>query len=376
MDRTQKEVVDFLIYRAPHAVLVSQKCQEDPTSRSDEKLKKWAQKKAEEAVSQLKGALRRVGLANEIWCEHPRRGRVSFPSGLPAINHAVATVEVFEPVELQDELPLDQNGTPISYLSVSDFVNVCNELRTVPEVVRYLDARRSLPKNVLLSLGSEKSLFTYYLLQDGTFAGFTSLADTQDFLSERSEELEEVLRAKVERDFYARLFEHVADQLSGRHPQYRDGLSQAVLDHYEPTEERRAYLVMLEVIAGMMLGERAYLGEAFAHVIDLCNAGDGLSHVQMMVESQPDYVFMLGSFRESPTATRDNLLALFHPLARATMAHYGRTRCLIIFDRDGQSYEVGYGELLGPPSPEAIEQGRRLFGHLKRFEKEVHVRPT
>lgn len=94
---------------------------------------------------------------NEIWCEHPRRGRVTFPEGLPTITHAIATIEVFEQVLLEDELLLDYQGTGISYLSINDFLNMCNELRTVPEVIRYLDARRALPKSVLLTIGSERT---------------------------------------------------------------------------------------------------------------------------------------------------------------------------------------------------------------------------
>ncbi len=38
IDGTQKEVADFLIHRADEALLVSQKCQDDPTSRTGEKL--------------------------------------------------------------------------------------------------------------------------------------------------------------------------------------------------------------------------------------------------------------------------------------------------------------------------------------------------
>ena len=94
VDGTQKEVADFLVLRGEQALLVSQKCQEDPTSRAGEKLQRWARKRAEGAVAQLKGALRRVGDGREIWCEHPRRGRVPFPNGLPPITHAIATVEI------------------------------------------------------------------------------------------------------------------------------------------------------------------------------------------------------------------------------------------------------------------------------------------
>lgn len=375
IDVTQKEVADLLINRSEQAILVSQKCQDDPTSRSGEKLERWVRKKAEEAASQLKGALKRVGVQNEIWCDHRRRGRVSFLNGLPKIDHGIATVEAFERVALQCDLPLVEHGTAISYLSVSDFLNVVKELRTVPEVIRYLDARRALPESVLLTIGAEQDLFYYYLLHDGTFAGFAGLEEIRLLLSERDEELRNLLSAKAERDRDAHLLEHVADELAGRHPHYKDGLSELVLDYYEPEGERRMYLVMQDLIAGMMLGERAQLGQAFDHAIALRKSGKAITHVQAMVSSHPDYVFILGSFTETTPSIRNDLLAGFHPMATAAMAHYRRTRCLIIFDRDGKSYEVAHGELTGPPTREDIQNGRRLFGHLRMFGAEVHVRP-
>jgi hypothetical protein len=374
----QREVADLLIVRAEQALLVSQKCQDDPTGRARAKLERWARKNAGAAVAQLKGALRRVGDSQEVWCDHRRRGRVSFPSGVPSIDHAIATVEVFERIELQDDLPLENRGTPISYLSVSDFLNLCDQLRTVPELVRYLDARRALPRHVLLTLGAERVIFTYYLLHDGELSGFTSLASAELTLSETQSELSTLLAAKVERDHYSRLLEHVADQLAGRHPQYQAGLSQAVLDRYEPTAERRMYLVMQDLIAGLTLGERAELGCKFMGAIEQRHdqGGRGLTHIAAMVSSHPDYVFLLGSFGATERSTRNDLLSSLDPLAAAAMAHYDRTRCLVIFDRDGESYEVAHAERMSPPTPQELEVGRKVFGSLRLSAKEIHVRPN
>ena len=40
-----------------------------------------------------------------------------------------------------DDLPLQYHGTPITYLSLNDFLNIAIELRTAPEVLAYLDAQ-------------------------------------------------------------------------------------------------------------------------------------------------------------------------------------------------------------------------------------------
>jgi hypothetical protein len=214
------------------------------------------------------------------------------------------------------------------------------------------------------------------LLLDGDFSDFNSLADAERMLAERSEELAQVLRAKAERDAYALLLEHVADELAGRHPQYKEGLTQTAIDLYEPDGERKGYLMMQDLIAGMMLGERAYLGEAFHTAVELRKGGSGLVHVQGMIESHPDHVFIFGSFAESNSSTRNDLILSYGPLARAAMSQYERTHCLVIFDRGGKRYEVGLVEMTGPFSPEDVENGRRIFGHLKIFGKAVHVRPA
>jgi hypothetical protein len=49
-------------------------------------------------------------------------------------------------------------------------------LRTTPELIEYLVARRSLPTAELRVIGDEKSLFEFYLLNDGSLHGCPSRA--------------------------------------------------------------------------------------------------------------------------------------------------------------------------------------------------------
>lgn len=93
-----------------------------------------------------------------IWCDHPRRGRVDFHEGLPSIAHGLVTVETLRPVDLDAaalDLPLSKDGAPILYFSLSDFFNVALQLRTVPELMRYLHARKELPEAARRRLGDE-----------------------------------------------------------------------------------------------------------------------------------------------------------------------------------------------------------------------------
>jgi hypothetical protein len=373
MDGTlQREVADLLIVRGTQGLLVSQKCQGDPMARNGDKVVSWARKQAVKAASQLKGALRRIGDPGEIWCEHPRRGRVSF-QGLPPISHAIATLEVFQQVDLQESVPLESGGLPVSYFSVSDFLNLSLQLRTVPEFVRYLDERRSLPASELRAIGGEKLIFEYYLLHDGSLLGYTSRATAADVMDARADELRSVVSATRERNEDSRRLEHVCHELSGRHKDYDVELSEDVLKHFEPTNERGAYLRMQDVLAGLHLAERAALGSAFerAHQERKAMGGKGFAVAAALLDGHPDWVFVFGSLGTSGTFTRATLLSMFPRLANDAMFHYGRTKCLVIVDRDGLSYEVAIGELKGPP-PEKYES--KIFGPLKMTPTELHFR--
>jgi hypothetical protein len=167
----------LIIPRGGSGILISQKCQEDPTSRDERKTELWARKNVKGAARQLCGALR-AG-PRLIWCDHPRRGRVEFPGGLPPITHGLVLTEVFQPIDLQpeaDDLPLSCGSTPITYLSVNDFLNLAVDLRTVAELITYLDARRGLPTVDLRRIGSEQPLFEFYLLGDGSLAGCAGIS--------------------------------------------------------------------------------------------------------------------------------------------------------------------------------------------------------
>jgi hypothetical protein len=108
LDGTKKEVADLLIAYPGVGILISQKTQKDPLGRAPEKTASWALKEAKRAASQLCGALR-TARGKPIWCDHPRRSRIELADGLPAINHGIVLVEVFERVDLNaqaDDLPL------------------------------------------------------------------------------------------------------------------------------------------------------------------------------------------------------------------------------------------------------------------------------
>ena len=141
----QKEVCDFLLVLRSNAILVSMKSQDDPSSRTGDKLWRWTIKNATTALNQARGALNTIA-REPFWCQHSRRGRVDFKQGSIRVAHVLVLTEVFDDaVELPDELPLLLDSVPVTYLSLNDFLNLINELRAFPDIAAYLlrDLRES-----------------------------------------------------------------------------------------------------------------------------------------------------------------------------------------------------------------------------------------
>lgn len=351
----EREVVDFLILRKGTGILMSQKCQDDPTRRTVEQTDRWARKKAKEAVHQLRGALR-TGTGRPIWCDHPRRGRVDFPEGLPTIRHGLVLVEVFQPVDLGEEgIPLNFQGIPITYLSVNDFLNLALQLRTVPEVLEYLEARRALPFPSLRTIGDEKSFFGFYVLNDGSFQGCAGQADARVAVAARQEPLQQRLQQKWESDRYSSILEHVANELATQNPDYASGLSPEMLACFDPPGQRTNYLKLQEVLAD--------LGRAFYSVNQkLSTQVQGLAKRTMRLDSRPDWVFL---FLSSRGLERPFVLEAGSLVMTTAMAYHQKTRCLLVIDLDGQSYAVALRELRGQPTITDYALGEKYFGHLQ-----------
>jgi hypothetical protein len=371
IDGTQKEVADLLILYKDSGLLVSQKAQEDPLSRNEQKNELWVLKAAKNGVSQLCGALRPSTKA--IWCEHPRRGRVDFPAGLPSILHGIVTVETFRPVDLQAaaaDLPLAQGSTPLTYISLSDFINIAMQLRTVPELLRYLGARRELPEAALRRVGDEQPLFEFYLLH-GTFKQCRGHQHAREIVEAASQQVDDILEHMAEYQHFSSLMEHVGHELATRSATCLDGLSADLLAKFDPSEKRANYLLMQEVIADLPLRERAELGKQFARVIQhMSEQPQGYTQATAHLDSRPEWVFVFGA---SKRWERASLLGSMERTMRAALAHYKKQRCMIIIDRDGEGYEVIMtvpGQVFTPTTADVLN-GNKLFGALRTASVEL-----
>jgi hypothetical protein len=362
-DPNEKEVVDHLIVHKGDSILISQKAQEDPTGRSAQKNELWVLKNIQDALKPICGSIRKPD-DRPKWCDHPRRGRVEF-STLPRIIHGVALVETWHPVDLKqiaDELPLEYLGVPLTYMSINDFLNIVWQLRTVPEVLEYLNARRELPTDCLRMVGDELPFYELYITNGGSFKGCMGQADARRAAETHDDLLREALDRSEEYKFYSSQIEHVADALSKRDPNYADGLPPEALALFDKEGERKNYLILQEVLTDMRLTERAAIGRQFHNVAEsMRGRASGLTMAAAHCDGR-DWVFVFISCRGVDKPTQYGIAKI---LTGGALAHYQKKNCFVVIDRDGEHYDLMRSNPEYEPDAADIAAGEKHFGHLR-----------
>lgn len=361
-DPDEKEVIDHLIVHRGQSIILSQKAQDDPAKRSDTRNAQWVLKNIQNALKPIRGVIRNPG-DRPKWCEHPRRGRVEFDA-LPPIVHGIALAETWRPVDLHPaapDLPLEYLGVPITYLSINDFLTLVVQLRTVPELLEYLQARRTLPPAALHTIGDEKPLFELYLMNGGNLNGCTGHADARRAIETHADLAAEALARSAEYRYYSGLMEHVADCLTVRDPYYAQGLSDDARALFDPDGSRKNYIILQDVLADLRLRERAELGGALHTVSDrVAGQPQGLAFQAAHFDGR-EWVFL---FIACKNWEKSALFSIMHGLTGGALAHYRKSNCLIIVDRDGQHYDVALSRPDYKPTAEDATIGEKYFGPL------------
>lgn len=361
-DKTQKEVVDLLLVLGDQALVLSIKCQQDPGSRSRERETAWAAKATADAAHQIGGALRALR-ASTYWCDHPRRGKVQFSADQLHPTHAVVLVETSGPTCLPDELPLRHDGVLISYFSADDFCYIVEQLRSIPEIVTYLDARSTLPPEAMRSIGNEKQVYGYYLLNGESLAYCLGPDDAGVVVAARADELRSALARKAEADRYSGLIERVADCLAERNPEYLKGLTTEEQALFDAPDERRNYLLMQEELCNLRLADRALIGRHLANLMERADKAQlpAMTYAAAHSDSKPDFVYVVVSARGE---SRVELIRRARALLLGAMAFYDKPRGMSIVDRDGTNFEVVL-YAVSSHSITAMHLGEVYFGKLR-----------
>ncbi len=361
---TQKEVCDFLIVLRDEAILISMKSQEDPAQRSGTKLQRWVVKNAGGALAQAKGALRTI-ISRKFWCQHPRGGRVDFEPNALRIKHVIVATEIFAEREtLPATIELEINGNPVSYLGLNDTCNLINELRTFPDIDDYLKARRTLSTATLRTVGEEKSLFEYYLLNHRMFAGCAGHDDARIVAASKYSDIEVYNYFKPLRDRFAGYVECVSDRLATRLSDHDKNLDPEIARFYDDPRNRKNYRLMQEELCDLRLSERENLGMQLHRLrekIESSKERECMTYGAVYVDSKPDFVYVVISARG---VERIELIKRATLLLSGAMMQYRKVRGMAIADRDGKSFEVQL-RVGGPPESVGKQLAEMYFANLR-----------
>ena len=367
LDKTEKEVCDLILALKSTAILVQIKAQEDPESRPSKKLEAWVIKKARKALSQLQGAIKTV-YSKKFWCNHPRRGKVEFTPRQLHIVEGIVVVELAQDPNTRLKLPgdflLSSQSTPISYFSLSDFLNVINEFRSFPELIEYLAWRQCLSEDLRRACGGEKTLLEYYLLVEGISNQAGSYEMLQSAVVSNASSIRDRLKNLHSHSEAISLIEDVTSQLSARSNTYFKDLSPELVELYEPTASRKGYLRMQEELCDLRLPERKALGTQFLKVIRAVQQSPQPGEFRYCAnyfDSKPDFLYVFASSRE---IRREEVVKRGLALLRGGLSFYRKNNGLAIVDRDGKSYEILLLKNFSP-SVHDRKRGDELFAHVK-----------
>ena len=281
------------------------------------------------------------------------------------IIQAIVLVETLEVVRLADELKLEMGGIPVSYFSVSDFLNIVNELRTIPDIKKYLEGRKCLPKEVLTTLGLERKICEYYILNNGIFPYISDLPQLVSAVKNNRKQIAELIRIKSHMDKNSHIIERISDALSQRLEGYEKGLDDITSARYDSPSNRKNYILMQNELCDLVLDERRRIGEYFSDIMnrvksDRCKNSMGYKAIRL--DSKPEFLYVLSA---SKGRGRQELIKKAEVLLRAALAEYHKRRgMIIIYNHDVNNFEV---ILLEKFEQNAFDTkiGNQLFGQLK-----------
>lgn len=365
----EKEVCDLLIILRGKGILISMKAQQDPCSKNREKQQCWTIKNAKNAFDQAKGALKTI--ANKsYWCQHFRRGRIEFNPGEIQVTNVVVLTELFNDfVELSSNSLLVIDDIPVTYLSINDFLNLIDEIRTFPDLSAYFMARRILPVRFLLLIGNEYSYYKYYLQNDESFREWNTSIVVKSS-SKPNFEWQDIQNLRLIKKKNASLIEFVSDSLATRNENFSEGLESYQVGQFDESNQRRNYLLMQEELCDLSFNERALLGEQFNSLLAKVkndNNSESLIYAAFYTESKPDFVYVIIS---SKGYDRNHLIEISGELIFSAIKTYKKSKGLVISDHNHERFEVQLVNTQMLPSDEE-KLNISYFDHLKVFDIQV-----
>ncbi|MGB7349814.1 MAG: hypothetical protein WBC66_08145, partial [Candidatus Acidiferrales bacterium] len=168
--------------------------------------------------------------------------------------------------------------------------------------------------------------------------------------------------------YYSGLMEYVADCLATRDPEYAQGLSDEARALFDPDGQRKNYIILQEILTDLRLRERSELGRALHTVSDrVSGQPQGIAFQAAHFDGR-DWVFL---FVASKSCDKSTLFRIVQGLTRGALAHYQKSNCLVIVDRDGEHYDLALSRPDYQPTAEDAAIGEKYFGQLRMSTVDV-----
>ena len=365
--KVDKEVVDLVFVLRDKAILITMKCQQDPEKRTGGALLRWVRKSARAGLKQVAGGIKTCR-SRELWCRHPRRGRVSFKAGEVQPARAVVVVETLEEATLDEDMPLEVESVPVTYLSFNDFLNVVSELRTFNDLLLYLEARDSMGPRLQRTVAVEKDIFAYYVFRGGSMRGADLLLEVREEIGRGRAEVRDLISARRAQNLQGRSIEELCDRLSMRLESHESGLSEELALLFDSSLERSNYLLMQDELCDLVLDERRKLGGFLDDLVEKVirdGSNEEMAYRACHLDSKPDFLYV---FSCSAGLVREEVFRKCHELIQGGLSFYGKNRGMVAnytLDRDG--YEVALVRSF-EETAESRRLGIELFSRFRMFD--------
>ena len=155
-----------------------------------------------------------------------------------------------------------------------------------------------------------------------------------------------------------------SDALATRLPNWKEGLDAETLALIAPESERN-YVRLQEELCDLRLGVRRQLGRALALVRKTLAVSPSPQETVYMAipDAKPDFLYVVLSARG---VARQEVMKRTYCALLGELGYYGRRRGMAIADRDGEGFEIAYGEVEDEPADDRVlEAGRALFERLR-----------
>ncbi len=288
------------------------------SSRSGERLTRWALKKFSKAGSQAAGATRKIMTSNTS-AIHPWRGNVSFHAGDLIPICGIALVEYFG---LPFRLPSDtkhqaSKGIPTHYFSLNDFLNLVDLLGTLPDIIEYLQQRASISDDARSIIGKERDLYATYLL-DGHLQPRLSYRDVENRWSHLIDE-EESFERKKKHNIFVDFYNGLINELHQRDPNRLSYYPPELIKYAKTMSDRTSYL---EIATRLNKLPYIYRREIGKHLFQAAKAVKDDAKIRMFTYRNLSQPWVL-TFIVTPNMDRTSRIRKLYLLVASAQIQYG-----------------------------------------------------